>query len=278
MLELKPKEAKKKIQNYEEYTSESVPYLKLVEFEGIGFDKNSNPEKIGAYIYQYINNLQKKQNEYDEYIHCIWYCMTETKFEDPEIAVLKKLKAAYGNDSQLPVIAVYTKTESAKIANEMENHIKKQGIDTEFITTLAEDLELVNGKIKEAFGRKELLNATLQKCTQSLQGKMIDVMTKKISNEIKFDLKKKQELKLKEIKENIIDNFVKNFNNVLSDGDFIDYLINIIMDNLKVFYDGKNISNKSFNLLNKSNFIDSIKKMINNYKAKIKDKIETIID
>ena len=50
------------------------------------------------------------------------------------------------------------------------------------------------------------------------------------------------------------------------------------MDNLKVFYDGKNISNKSFNLLNKSNFIDSIKKMINNYKAKIKDKIETIID
>ena len=50
MLELKPKEAKKKIQNYEEYTSESVPYLKLVEFEGIGFDKNSNPEKIGAYI------------------------------------------------------------------------------------------------------------------------------------------------------------------------------------------------------------------------------------
>ena len=42
--------------------------------------------------------------------------MTETKFEDPEIAVLKKLKAAYGNDSQLPVIAVYTKTESAKIA------------------------------------------------------------------------------------------------------------------------------------------------------------------
>ena len=278
MLELKPKEAKKKIQNYEEYTSESVPYLKLVEFEGIGFDKNSNPEKIGAYIYQYTNNLQKKQNEYDEYIHCIWYCMTETKFEDPEIAVLKKLKAAYGNDSQLPVIAVYTKTESAKIANEMENHIKKQGIDTEFITTLAEDLELVNGKIKEAFGRKELLNETLQKCTQSLQGKMIDVMTKKISNEIKFDLKKKQELKLKEIKENIIDNFVKNFNNVLSDGDFIDYLINIIMDNLKVFYDGKNISNKSFNLLNKSNFIDSIKKMINNYKAKIKDKIETIID
>ena len=61
MLELKPKEAKKKIQNYEEYTSESVPYLKLVEFEGIGFDKNSNPEKIGAYIYQYSNNLQKNK-------------------------------------------------------------------------------------------------------------------------------------------------------------------------------------------------------------------------
>ena len=51
--------------------------------------------------------------------------MTETKFEVPEIAVLKKLKNAYKNDNVLPVIAVYTKTESKEIANEMEKHIKK---------------------------------------------------------------------------------------------------------------------------------------------------------
>ena len=278
MLELNHKEAKKRKKNFEEYTSESVPYLKLVEFDGIGFDKNSNPERIGNYIHQYINNLQKKQNEYDEYIHCIWYCMTETKFEAPEIAVLKKLKTSYGNDSQLPVIAVYTKTESDKIANDMENHIKRQGIDTEFIKTLAEDIELVNGKIKKSFGRKELLNATLQKCTEALQGKMIDVMTDKISEEIKSDMKKNNELKLKEIKEKIIDNFVSKFNILLSDGDFIDYIINVITNNLKDFYDGKIISNRSFNELNKSKFIESIKQMITSYKSKIKEKIDSIIE
>ena len=278
ILKLEPEENSIKVgkQSFREYTSEEVPFLKLVEFEGIGFDDDSNPEEIGKRICGYINNELKKK-KYDEIIHCIWYCMTETKFEVPEIAVLKKLKNAYKNDNVLPVIAVYTKTESKEIAKEMENHIKKQDIDTLFITTLAKSFCLPNGTIKEAFGREELLNKTLEKVTQSLQGKLLNIMSEKISEEIYNDMININKNILKTIQERMIDNFVNDFVKVLNDGDLIDYIINIIVNNLSEYYE-KKISNKSFNSLNKSEFIKEVKSQVANYKAEIKKKIKTIIE
>lgn len=47
-------------EDFEEYTSNNVPYLKLVEYKGIGFDKDSKPEIIGGNISKYIDSLQKK--------------------------------------------------------------------------------------------------------------------------------------------------------------------------------------------------------------------------
>ena len=185
-LEQKENENKNKKLDLQEYVSEKVPFLKLVEFKGIGFDSDSNTEIIGTNIFNYINNLQKSENK--DYIHCIWYCMTETKFEKPEIAVLKKLKNSYKNDNVLPVIAVYTKTESHEIANQMEEHIKSQGIDTIFIKTLAKNFTMQNGTVKNTFGKEELLKATLEKCTSSLQSELINLMIKKVSDEIKSDI------------------------------------------------------------------------------------------
>ena len=260
---------------FREYTSEEVPFIKLVEYEGIGFDEGSNPEEIGKRICQYINELRGQR--YDEIIHCIWYCMTETKFEVPEIAVLKKLKNAYKNDNVLPVIAVYTKTESNEIANEMEQHIKKQNIDTLFIKTLAKSFSMPNGTIKEAFGREELLNATLRKVTKSLQGDLINIMTNKISEEIKNEMFNINGKILKTIQERIIENFINDFNQVLRDGDLIDYIIDIIVNNLYEYYENK-ISNKSFNSLNKSEFIKEVKNKITNYKSEIKEIIKPIIE
>ena len=262
MLELEPNENenKNKKLDLQEYVSEKVPFLKLVEFKGIGFDSDSNTEIIGTNIFNYINNLQKSENK--DYIHCIWYCMTETKFEKPEIAVLKKLKNSYKNDNVLPVIAVYTKTESHEIANQMEEHIKSQGIDTIFIKTLAKSFTMQNGTVKNTFGKEELLKATLEKCTSSLQSELINLMIKKVSDEIKSDILDKYTKLLSKIQENIISKFVSEFNQVLNDGELIDYIINFIIENIKEFNEGK-ILNKSFNLLNESDFIKDVKKKSN---------------
>ena len=266
---------KNKNEDFKEYTSEKVPYLKLVEYKGIGFDKDSKPEIIGRNIFNYIDSLQKKDSK--DLIHCIWYCVTETKFEAPEIAVLKKLKHAYQNDNVLPVIVVYTKTEINETADKMEQHIKNQNIDTVFIKTSAKDFEMMNGKIIQAFGRKELLEATLEKCTQSLQGELINLMTSKISENIKNELlNNNQEIK-NNIQEKMENKFLESFNIVKNDGELIDYILNILMENLKDFY-GKNISNKTFNLLNDSLFIKDVKVLIKNYKSKIKEIINPIIE
>ena len=277
MLELEPNknENKNKKLDLKEYISDKVPYLRLIEYKGIGFDQDSNPELIGNNLYTYIQNLQKRKNK--DYIHCIWYCITETKFEDPEIAVLKKLKTAYKNDNVLPVIAVYTKTESDDIANKMEEHIRTQGIDTIFIKTLAKRFTRQNGTIAEAFGREELLKATLEKCTSSLQGDLINLMTNNISEEIQNELKENNKKLLSKIHESIISKFVSEYNQVLEDGDLINYIINAIIENIKQFTEGQ-VSNRCFNILNNSEFIKEVKSMVKAYKEKVKKLIESTIE
>ena len=265
----------KKLGDLTEYTCEKYPFLKFVEYRGIGFDKNSNAEIIGMNICDYIESLKTKN--YNDFIHCIWYCISGAKFEPPEIALLKKLKSSYQNDSILPVIVVYTKTESTNEANKMEEHIIKQNIDTLFIKTLAKSYEMPNGKIKEAFGRKELLDLTLDKCTKSLQGDLIDLMCKNISGEIQNEMLNDNKKILKNIQEKIVDKFVQEFIQVLEDGDLINYIINIIVDNLGDFYETK-ITNKTFNFLNNSEFIGDVKKKVGGYKSTIRKMIGPLVE
>ena len=263
-----------KIGDLEEFSCEQFPYLIFLEYKGIGFDKNSKPDIIGTNIFNYINNLQGK--DYNDFVHCIWYCITDTKFEAPEIAVLKKLKNSYKDDNVLPVIVVYTKTESHVIADKMEEHIKNQNIDTHFIKTLSQSFRMRNGNVVESFGRKELLDSTLDKCTKSLQGDLINLMIKKISDEIQKELTDKNNEILSKIQEKIIDKFIKEFDHVKDDGELIDYIINIIVDNIKDFYISK-ITNKSFNLLNNSDFKKQVEKKVEEYKTKAKALIKNIV-
>ena len=262
-------------EDFKEYTSNNVPYLKLVEYKGIGFDKDSKPEIIGGNISKYIDSLQKKNS--NDLIHCIWYCITGTRFEEQEAEVLRKLKNSYKNDNVLPVIVVYTKTKDNKIAEKMKDHIKDQDINTLFVKTCANGFKMMNGKEVKAFGGEQLLKATLEKCTKSLQGDLINLMISNISEDVKNELLEENKKIKDDIPEKIENNFVENFGNVLNDGEFIDYIINIIMENLKYFY-GKNISNKTFNLLNDSSFIKEIKYLIEKYKSKTKNIINKIIE
>ena len=277
VLELDPQENENKNRrgDIQEFKSETVPFIKLIEYKGIGFNQDCNIEKIGNSIIKYIKELQIKNH--NNFIHCIWYCITETKFGELEIDLLRKLKSSYGNDNRLPIIVVYTKTETNSIANKMEQHIKNQNIDTKFIKTLAQSFEMPNGKIKEAFGKKELLKATLEKCTQSLQGDLINLMTNDIANEIKTEMLEKNKRTLKKIVENLVNNFIKDFKVVKDDGDLIDYIINNIIENLKLFKES-NILNKSFNSINRSGFITDVKNKIQSYKSRVKPMIKYTIE
>ena len=266
--------------NFVSYHSQNVPHLKLVEFRGIGLDKDSNPEKIGNETIKYINDhiKKKKKNNYNDFVHCIWYCITSTRFEKTEIQVLKKLKQAY-KDNTMPIIVVYTQALNNKVADEMYDHINKQNIETMFVKVLADDVELMDNGIKPAFGEEELLNKTLEKCTKSLEGEMINLMTQKISDDIKSNMLSINRKDEEKINNDIINNFVEKYKNVLKDEEFIKYIINMLVSNLQSFYknDIKKISNSSYNLVNNSDIINKIKNFISYYKKKTKEIIEPII-
>ena len=71
------------------YKSRKVPHLKLIEFKGIGLDINSDPETIGNKALNCIQNeIKKKGKDYNDFIHCIWYCVSDTRFEGVEANLL----------------------------------------------------------------------------------------------------------------------------------------------------------------------------------------------
>lgn len=267
--------------NFVSYTSQKVTHLKLVEFKGIGLDKENNPELIGNEAVKCImNEMKKNKNKnYNDFFHCIWYCISGTRFESSEIAVLKKLSEVY-SENVMPVILVYTQTNEDKVANGMEKHARDKNIDYSFVKVLAK----TNSKI-QPFGREQLLNETLKKCTGALKGEMINLMTVAISTHVSNKMKKKILKDEENINNKIIEIFIKTYNEVLTDENFKNFIVNNLGKNLLSFYNEKNkviykdkISNKTLNLIKNSDIIKLVSHFVKYYKGKVVQIISQIIN
>ena len=244
--------------NFYEYENIKVPYLKLVEFKRAGHDKNYNPRK-----------------DYIDFFNCIWYCVSGTKLDKSEKKFLLKLSQNY-NDKTIPIIIVYTQNINNIDSDAMKKYIEDIGLKTSFIKVLAKDINLnFGGNIIEAYGKNELLNETLKKCIFALQGNMINMI-----DAISYDIRTKILTKNKSIEEminyNIINNFTNEYKSLLNDEEFKNYITGMIGNNLFPFYENynKKITNKSLNLLKKSNIINSV----DNFFQICKSKVFQIID
>ena len=270
--------------NCDSYKSRKVPHLKLIEFRGIGLDENNNPEIIGNEalycIQNEINKNNNNNNNYKDFINCIWYWVSGTRFEEVEENLLQNLSKVY-NTNIMPIIVIYTQAVDFEMADGMLNYIKKKFENISIIKILAKGTEIMNSiQSSKAFGDKELLNETLLKCTMALQGDMINIMTKTISDVIIKNLKKENEEKVIEIRKKIKDNFIKNYNEILTDEELKNYIVNLLGKNLFPFYENynKKITNKSLNLIKKSTIINSIDDFIKYYQQKVEELINPILD
>ena len=178
--------------NFISYKYEKVPYLKLIEFKGIGLDANISPEKIQEEALECIKNkisANKVENEYKEYINCIWYCISGERMEDPELKLLTELSKVY-TDKEIPIILVYTRSIDDNYSKELELYAKKKLEKASFVTVLAKNEKIENtDEIIIKKGDEKLLSETLYRCTEALQGKMIELMTDSISESIKKKIK-----------------------------------------------------------------------------------------
>ena len=86
------------------YESNKIPFLRLADSRGIENDKYSVEEVVKS-IENFVNS-QIQLKDQDKFIHCIWYCITGSRFEDIEAESLKRLAALYDNN-KLPIIVVY---------------------------------------------------------------------------------------------------------------------------------------------------------------------------
>ncbi len=230
-----------------------------------------------------------ENNNPDEYIHCIWYCINGSRFEEIEEISIEELANVY-DDSSLPIVLVYTHTISKTLFDNMKQFIKsnKKLEKIDVLSVLAEDEIAVDGQPIKSFGIKELLQKTIIKLRNAIDHVSFYAVKKKINEEIKdisqikfcFDYIE-QKLKsinnfneAKEYLKNNINEFYIQFNlqeiNKLNDTIikiYIDKWSSICKYNVESYY---------YNLLKylkdkiKQFYLSELKNYKNNYKNNIK--------
>ena len=237
-----------------EYHSDNIPFLRLVDTRGIEIDKKYGANEIQEEAEKYILE-QYNTNSINNFVQCIWYCITGNRFEDVEIELIKNLRNTYKNN-KIPIIIVYTQASDDEMIEQMNKYIKDQNIDINFINVLAQRKK-ARGTYIEAFGLKELIKETLERCKKALKGdnecdigtEMGTIITKKIGEYIVNKVLENNKNITKNAFKNIVSQYVSNFNSIKSEDELLYFIIYLFGININCFLDINHIKEKTFNLL-----------------------------
>jgi energy-coupling factor transporter ATP-binding protein EcfA2 len=252
------------------YYNKALPYLRLIDTRGIEINHQYGADAIMKDAQNYIKE-QLSTNNINNFVHCIWYCITGDRFEQAEIDLLNSLKYTYP-DNKIPIIIVYTQATDENIISDMKKYIKEININEKFIKILAERKKLIDKNYLEAFGLDELLDETFKKCKLAIKGDMHSVMTTNISQHIKKVLIQGNSKIQKNIIEKVILNFIKDYN-VKNDDEFKKYISEIYESNIKYYLNIDNSNDKN-NEIQKSFLIS---RECDNFIKYYKDKTHDII-
>ena len=252
------------------YYNKDLPYLRLIDTRGIEINLQYGADALMEDAQNYIKE-QLSTDDINNFVHCIWYCITGDRFEQAEIDLLNNLKYTYP-DNKIPIIIVYTQATDENIISDMKKYIKEININEKFIKILAERKKLIDKNYLEAFGLDELLDETFKKCKLAIKGDMHSVMTTNISQHIKKVLIQGNSKIQKNIIEKVILNFIKDYN-VKNDDEFKKYISEIYESNIKYYLNIDNSNDKN-NEIQKSFLIS---RECDNFIKYYKDKTHDII-
>ena len=223
------------------YTNKVIPFLKLIDTRGYELNQKFNPDKIKDEVLSYINKM-RSQNNYNDFIQCIWFCVHTNEIDQSEIDALTELK---NNINNIPLIIVFTKAKVQEKIKAMEHQIESLFNDAKFIFVLARETQY----IKEKINLNELLKMTLESIKSNYKSDLFNI--------VKDEFKQKEENRLNEkiskIKINIInklvEEFIINYTKVLSSEDFEEYIYNLIEKVIIAFQFKKEIKQKTKSLI-----------------------------
>ena len=225
-------------QEIQEYESEKLPFFKfiLIKFDN-NFQFSFNDYKNR--IMNYINN-QYQTNNKNNYINCIWYCFTNGFLNMEELELIKCLNDSY--NKMIPVILVHTMSPNIQqILNAVSNFNINQ---EDLVILLAEDFfSQFNGLLK-SYGVDFLIIKTLEKYKNTFS-----LYDDEMTNDILISIKSQNEDICKSVNEQIIKNFVNEYNFPKEKEDFVEYLTDIFRLNIKYFLT-KIMSEQSINRIN----------------------------
>ena len=225
-------------QEIQEYESEKLPFFKfiLIKFDN-NFQFSFNDYKNR--IMNYIKN-QYQTNNKNNYINCIWYCFTNGFLNMEELELIKSLNDSY--NKMIPVILVHTMSPNIQqILNAVSNFNINQ---EDLVILLAEDFfSQFNGLLK-SYGVDFLIIKTLEKYKNTFS-----LYDDEMTNDILISIKSQNEDICKSVNEQIIKNFVNEYNFPKEKEDFVEYLTDIFRLNIKYFLT-KIMSEQSINRIN----------------------------
>ena len=262
-------------ENIKTYQSQALPYIKLVDTRGIELSSGFGAKEIENMAKGYISQ-QYKSNNPNNFVHCIWYCITGNRFEQVEIDFLNALRNSY-SDNSLPILVVYTQATDKNTIAEMQKYIKDKKINPDFIQVLAERKELVNGNFMEAFGLSNLLSRTLDKTRNALKGDMRSVMTNKITKSIALSLQKENAYISKYSLESVILKFCKQYNSINDDNNCIEFIISLFCIYIENFFDKCNYENVSRILRSEELFRNTIVRYLDSIRNYLDNKINPLV-
>lgn len=193
--------------------------FRIADSRGIEKCKDYGVDQVVKDIKDFVE-AQLLTRDPDKYVHCIWYCMTGTRFEDVERESLEALSSIY-DDNKLPIIVVYTKALVALEYKPIGDKIKQFNKNLDFMPVIARDFiveEEVNNededeetdesnnnekkkvtRIIKKKGVRDLMNLSLTKSKQAVQSSCYTG----IKNIIKEQVKKSNETQNKQMEQYI---------------------------------------------------------------------------
>jgi energy-coupling factor transporter ATP-binding protein EcfA2 len=223
------------------YKSKNRSYLRLVDTRGIELSANYGPDKVDKECKIFINK-QIQTNDINNFVHCIWYCITGNRLEECEITLLNSLRNSYQNN-KIPLIMVYTQSTDNSVIKQMKDYIKEKNIEGDFIDILA--LPKENRGIKmPSYGIDKLVAKTIKKVKEALNGDLRNVMTSNIANNIKETLFEENKNIKNKINEETILKLIDQ-NKVLKEEELQNTIINIFGKNINYFFGRNDLDKKT---------------------------------